>query len=136
MGKTLKTKVNSTNEITDHPELTTDEGATIERVATQELATDLALKVKNEEAEANSTPVTELKTQTKLPKNQLQRPLLTTTLKTKTQPKKPKKTPKTLSQKNQSKFSSLSKSTWLVLLLHLKMPHQNLPEKLTTATTS
>merc|ERR1712046_236795 len=100
--KTLKTKVNSTNEITDHPELTTDEGATIERVATQELATDLALKVKNEEAEANSTPVTELKTQTKLPKNQLQKPLLTTTLKTKTQPKKPKKTPKTLNQKNQS----------------------------------
>merc|ERR1719461_2314783 len=132
----MKTKVNLTNETaTDHHEPTTDEGVTIERVVTQELATDLALKVKNEEAEAKETGVTKLKTQKKLPKNQLQRPLLTTTLKTKTQPKKPKKQLKTPSQKNQSKFSSLSRSTWLASLFQATT-HQKPPEKLTMATIS
>ena len=63
---TTKTKVNSTNETTDHPEPMIDEGATIERVVTQELATDLVLKAKNEEAEVKETGVTKPKTQMKL----------------------------------------------------------------------
>merc|ERR1712156_823588 len=104
-----------------HPELTTDGGATIERVATQELATDQTTKVKNDKAEANLTLVTKLKTQKNLPKNQLQRPSPTTTSKTKTQPLKKLKTP---NQKNQSKFSSLSKSTWPVLPVHLLTTNQ------------
>merc|ERR1712156_872731 len=98
-----------------HHELTIDEGVTTERVATQELATDPTTKVKNDKAEANLTLVTKLKTQRNLPKNQPQRPSPTTTSKTKTQPK----------------FSSLSKSTWPVLPVHLLTTNQKPPEKLT-----
>merc|ERR1712038_167605 len=121
------------NETTDHHELTIDEGVTTERVVTQELATDPTTKAKNDKAEANLTLVTKLKTQKNLPKKQPQRPSPTTTSKTKTQPLK--KTLKTPNQKNQSKFSSLSKSTWPLLPLHLLTTNQKPPEKLTTART-
>merc|ERR1711976_343935 len=114
-------------------ELTTDDGGKTERVATQTLATERTLKVKNEEAKANSTLVTKLKTQKKPPNNQLQSP--TTTLKTKTQPNKSKPTLKTPNHKNQRKFSSLSTSTWPALAFHHLTISQKLPEKLTTART-
>merc|ERR1711976_975566 len=113
-------------------ELTTDDGGKTERVATQTLATERTLKVKNEEAKASSTLVTKLKTQKKPPNNQPQSP--TTTLKTKTQPNK-SKTPKTPNHKNQRKFSSLWTSTWPALAFHHLTISQKLPEKLTTART-
>merc|ERR1711981_728127 len=120
---------------TDHHEPTTDDAETIENPATQGPATDPALRVKNEAAEARATGETRPRTQTKPLKNQPLSKSPTTTLRTKTQQKTAKRKRKTKSQKNQSKSNSLSKSTWLRFLAQLNPPL--LPaEKPTTATTS